>query len=373
MRGYTTGTFDLPHDGHFQILRQMRGQCDHLTVGLTTDSLAEEQKRAPVLSYAHRKCILENCSSVDAVVAHAGEGKREAHRRMGFDILFIGSDYAESEEYKNLPPALAVRILPRTEGVCTSDLWRGLQRRCVRETAPIALSLSGPVLRAGDGTVIKPLLVGAGEHDPNPTLASTADRYGVGLPEPRNWKGEEEKGEPRHPFVSGVSPFREAMVSGPLRKYGWYPVLEWVLKYEDPLAPELREEKHPVRRMLAERSRPRAVYWLLQRDVGVPFEKWASGVRKGGAEWEGAIAQVKAIVKDLRAEGVVHGDIHGGNLCVDASGKVSLIDFGWCLWRGFALTGDERALLEERLRGGFDWAHFTRSLGTSFSGAGRER
>jgi glycerol-3-phosphate cytidylyltransferase-like family protein len=32
MHGYTTGTLDLLHDGHFQILRLMRQQCARLTV-----------------------------------------------------------------------------------------------------------------------------------------------------------------------------------------------------------------------------------------------------------------------------------------------------------------------------------------------------
>ncbi len=361
MHGYTTGTFDLLHDGHFQILRLMRQQCARLTVGLTTDELGARQKRPPVLSFAHRQAVLRHCRHVDAVVAHSGETKQEAHRRLGFDLLFIGDDYADSPEYAGLPDGVTVRILPRTPGVCTSELWRGLQRRCLDEMAPLALSLSGPVLRAGDGTVVKPVHVGATEHDPEPTLSSTDDRYGVGLPEPRNWKGTEDDLRPRHPCVPGISPYRELLVAPLLRRYRWYTVRAAPLKYENPDAPRREDEPDPVRRLLAERRQPRAVHWLLQRDAGTPLDRWAATAT--AEQRADARAQVRRLIDDLKSQGVVHGDVHGQNLCVDAEGRVSLLDFGWCLWRGFHLSEAERQLLERRLADDFDWTHFERCAG----------
>lgn len=59
---------------------------------------------------------------------------------------------------------------------------------------------------------------------------------------------------------------------------------------------------------------------------------------------------------------VVHGDVHMRNLCMDTNGRLSLIDFGWCMWRGFDMTPAERALLQMRLDDRFDEAHFGRSL-----------
>lgn len=360
-RGYTTGTFDLPHDGHFQILSLMRAQCDHLTVGLTTDALGEAQKRRPVLSFSHRRAILQHCKHVDAVVAHAGESKSDAHARLGFDILFVGDDYLHALEYANL--AMPVRFFPRTQGICSSDVWAGLQRRCLQETSPLCMSLSGPILRAGEGTVVKPILVGQSEHDPAPSLASTADAYDVAVLEPRNWKGTSDDYLPRFPNLQGISPFRELFVSLALSKYAWFAAKEWSLKYEDPSAPRV-EKGSGVQRIVAERQRPRAVYWLAQRHAGVSLDAWwAERGRDGGAtEEEGVLAQVRSILSDLQREGVVHGDVHGGNLCIDPSGRVSLVDFGWCVWRGFALSCQERSLLEERLASGFDWMHFERAF-----------
>ena len=63
--GYTTGTFDLPHAGHFAILQKCKALCKILIVGLVSDELGIKQKRKPVLSYEHRKTILENSISYD--------------------------------------------------------------------------------------------------------------------------------------------------------------------------------------------------------------------------------------------------------------------------------------------------------------------
>ena len=275
-RGYTTGTFDMVHEGHFHILRHMRQRCDHLTVGLTTDALGARQKRPPVLSFAHRQGVLRHCRHVDAVVAHEGETKAEAHRRLHFDVLFIGSDYAHSPEYTDFArdhPRVQVVVLPRTQGVCTSDLWAALQRRCWHDMSVLALSLSGPILHAGDGTVLKPVHAGATEFAETPALCHTADAYGVGLPEPRNWKGAP-AAEHVHPNLPGVCAYRELLVSSALGRYPWYPVRGYALKHQNPDAPRLpgagTDQADAVRRMVAERRQPRAVYWLEQRHGGEP-------------------------------------------------------------------------------------------------------
>ena len=365
-RGYTTGTFDMVHEGHFHILRHMRQRCDHLTVGLTTDALGARQKRPPVLSFAHRQGVLRHCRHVDAVVAHEGETKAEAHRRLHFDVLFIGSDYAHSPEYTDFArdhPRVQVVVLPRTQGVCTSDLWAALQRRCWRDMSVLALSLSGPILHAGDGTVLKPVHAGATEFAETPALCHTADAYGVGLPEPRNWKGAP-AAEHVHPNLPGVCAYRELLVSAALARYPWYPVRGYALKHQNPDAPRLpgagTDQADAVRRMVAERRRPRAVYWLEQRHGGEPWSRWAR--RATDAQRAAALAQLRGIMDDLKAQGVVHGDVHGDNVCVDAAtGRLTLLDFGWCLWRGFALAPAERDLLERRLAEDFDWRHFEAS------------
>ena len=55
-------------------------------------------------------------------------------------------------------------------------------------------------------------------------------------------------------------------------------------------------------------------------------------------------------------------DLHPGNIVVDESGEVSVIDFGWCLHRSFQLDDDEMEYYKGFLESNFDLRHFRESL-----------
>jgi glycerol-3-phosphate cytidylyltransferase len=119
--GYTTGTFDVLHRGHIALLRHIRSRCDFLIVGLTTDSTAELQKRKTLLPWEDRKAVLQSLTYVDVVVAHDGESKQDAWGKLKFDLLFIGDDYYQAEEYRNFK-ATPVIYHPRTPAVSSREL-----------------------------------------------------------------------------------------------------------------------------------------------------------------------------------------------------------------------------------------------------------
>ena len=67
-KGFICGFFDLIHDGHIDILRQAKEQCEYLIVGVGTDEFMKERKgRNSVLTYEQR------CTVVDVMFA----GERE--------------------------------------------------------------------------------------------------------------------------------------------------------------------------------------------------------------------------------------------------------------------------------------------------------
>jgi predicted unusual protein kinase regulating ubiquinone biosynthesis (AarF/ABC1/UbiB family) len=74
------------------------------------------------------------------------------------------------------------------------------------------------------------------------------------------------------------------------------------------------------------------------------------------------VGRVSAICEELAAMGVVHGDIHLSNICVNEDNNLALIDFGWSLHSVFDLCKHEREEMDSQLKNGFDFSHFQESV-----------
>ena len=88
--GYLSGTFDLFHVGHLNLLRRAKQQCDYLIVGVH-DSGAWKNKET-FIPFEERKQIVAACKYVDKVVESCAEDS-DAWKLWRFDKLFVGSDY----------------------------------------------------------------------------------------------------------------------------------------------------------------------------------------------------------------------------------------------------------------------------------------
>ena len=131
--GYTTGVFDMFHIGHLNILRRAKEQCDYLIVGVSTDEVVMSYKhKKPIIPFEERFAIVEAIRYVDKVVPQLSMDKVEAHRRYGYDVLFHGSDWKNSDMYKEIVESLRavgaeVVFLPHTQGVSSTELAQKLQ------------------------------------------------------------------------------------------------------------------------------------------------------------------------------------------------------------------------------------------------------
>ena len=98
--GYTAGVFDLFHIGHLNLLKNAKGMCDKLVVGVTTDELVKYKNKKPVIPFAERIEIIRSIKYVDAAIAQENMDKLSVCKKLGAKILFVGDDWYGTEKWK---------------------------------------------------------------------------------------------------------------------------------------------------------------------------------------------------------------------------------------------------------------------------------
>ena len=95
--GYLSGTFDLFHVGHLNLLRRAKEQCDYLIVGVHVSGAWKGKET--FIPYEERKQIVAACRYVDRVVESCREDS-DAWNLWHFSKLFVGSDYKGTERFQ---------------------------------------------------------------------------------------------------------------------------------------------------------------------------------------------------------------------------------------------------------------------------------
>ena len=94
--GYLSGTFDLFHVGHLNLLKRAKQHCDYLIVGVH-ESGAWKGKET-FIPFDERKQVVASCKYVDKVVTSCKEDS-DAWDLWHYDRLFVGSDYKGTERF----------------------------------------------------------------------------------------------------------------------------------------------------------------------------------------------------------------------------------------------------------------------------------
>lgn len=94
--GYLSGTFDLFHIGHLNLLRNAKQQCDYLIVGVHKSGAWKGKET--FISHEERKQIVGACKYVDKVVDSCAEDS-DAWELWHYNRLFVGSDYKGTERF----------------------------------------------------------------------------------------------------------------------------------------------------------------------------------------------------------------------------------------------------------------------------------
>ncbi len=93
-RVYTSGCFDIFHQGHLNILKKTKELCDYLIVGVSTDELIIKAKgRPPVIPFEERISILEANKYVDEVIPQIDKDKQKVVDTYNIDAISVGSDW----------------------------------------------------------------------------------------------------------------------------------------------------------------------------------------------------------------------------------------------------------------------------------------
>lgn len=123
--GYTTGVYDLFHIGHLNLLRNAKGMCDKLIVGVTSDELVSYKNKSAIIPFQERMEILRGIKYVDAVIPQESMDKFEAWEKIKFDVMFVGDDWYKTEKWEQIEKkfqAVGVRIIyfPYTKGTSST-------------------------------------------------------------------------------------------------------------------------------------------------------------------------------------------------------------------------------------------------------------
>ena len=94
--GYLSGTFDLFHIGHLNLIRRAKEQCDFLIVAVHDSG--KWKGKETFIPFEERKEIVGACRYVDQVVDSPVEDS-DAWELYHFDKLFVGSDYKGTERF----------------------------------------------------------------------------------------------------------------------------------------------------------------------------------------------------------------------------------------------------------------------------------
>ncbi len=129
--GFLSGTFDLFHIGHLNLLRRAKQYCDYLIVGIHPPGSSHKNKPT-FIPLEERMEIVGAIKYVDQVVVTLDEDDA-MYDLYPYDYLFVGSDYQGTERFnryeRRLSP-LGVKIIyfPYTQGTSSTQLRDALTR-----------------------------------------------------------------------------------------------------------------------------------------------------------------------------------------------------------------------------------------------------
>lgn len=133
--GYLSGTFDLFHVGHLNLLKRAKAQCDYLIVGVHPD--ASHKGKETFIPYEERLAVVGGVKYVDRAVRSFAEDS-DAWECWHFNKLFVGSDYKGSERFQRYESFFAdkgveIVYFPYTQSTSSSKIRENIIKKTIKE------------------------------------------------------------------------------------------------------------------------------------------------------------------------------------------------------------------------------------------------
>ncbi|WP_349943618.1 adenylyltransferase/cytidyltransferase family protein [Bacteroides cellulosilyticus] len=138
IRVFTSGSFDLFHIGHLNILERSAALGDELIVGVSTDELIQHYKgMPPIIPFEQRFRIISSLKCVTKAVKQVKLTEVAQLQREDIDIVTIGDDwinkYLEGLEWMKQQPGKEVVYFPYTPDVSTTSI----KKKIIESTSAI--------------------------------------------------------------------------------------------------------------------------------------------------------------------------------------------------------------------------------------------
>ncbi len=129
--GYTAGVYDLFHIGHLKLLKNAKGMCDKLIVGVTIDELVAYKGKKAMIPYEDRAEIVRAIKYVDAVVPQYDMDKLTMCKKLGASVMFVGDDWYNTEKWNAYEKEFSkegIKIIyfPYSKGISSTQIRKAL-------------------------------------------------------------------------------------------------------------------------------------------------------------------------------------------------------------------------------------------------------
>ena len=129
--GYTAGVYDLFHIGHLNLLKNAKGMCDKLIVGVTTDELVSYKHKRAMIPFEDRVEIVRSVKYVDAVVPQEDMDKLTMCKKLKANVMFVGDDWYDTEKWQQFEEefkeeGIQIVYFPYTKGISSTQIAKAL-------------------------------------------------------------------------------------------------------------------------------------------------------------------------------------------------------------------------------------------------------